>query len=73
MPGTDPPRPTRGCPTSAAISNVTVRLLSQCTGRGPTKARTFRNDALGSDETVPQLADPREAGFAAGSAGVSGR
>ena len=28
---------------SAAISNLTVRLLSQYTGRGPTKARTLFN------------------------------
>jgi uncharacterized protein YbcI len=30
----------------AAISNLTVRLLSRYTGRGPTKARTFINDDL---------------------------
>ncbi len=30
----------------AAISNLTVRLLSQYTGRGPTKARTFFNDDM---------------------------
>jgi uncharacterized protein YbcI len=30
----------------AAISNLTVRLLSQYTGRGPTKARTFLNDDM---------------------------
>jgi uncharacterized protein YbcI len=29
-----------------AISNMTVRLLSQYTGRGPTKARTFLNDDM---------------------------
>jgi uncharacterized protein YbcI len=29
---------------SAAISNLTVRLLSQYTGRGPTKARTYINE-----------------------------
>jgi uncharacterized protein YbcI len=29
---------------TAAISTLTVRLLSQYTGRGPTKARTFVND-----------------------------
>lgn len=31
---------------SAAISNLTVRLLSQYTGRGPTKARTYFNTDL---------------------------
>jgi uncharacterized protein YbcI len=29
-----------------AISNATVRLLSEYTGRGPTKARTYINDDL---------------------------
>jgi len=29
-----------------AISNLVVRLLSQYTGRGPTKARTYLNDDL---------------------------
>jgi uncharacterized protein YbcI len=29
-----------------AISNLTVRLLSEYTGRGPTKARTFLNDDM---------------------------
>jgi uncharacterized protein YbcI len=31
---------------SAAISNATVRLLSEYTGRGPTKARTYIQDDL---------------------------
>jgi uncharacterized protein YbcI len=31
---------------SAAISNLTVRLLNQYTGRGPTQARTFFNDDM---------------------------
>jgi uncharacterized protein YbcI len=31
---------------SAAISNLTVRLVSQYTGRGPTKARTYFNDDM---------------------------
>ena len=31
---------------AAAISNLTVRLLSQYTGRGPTRARTFFNDDM---------------------------
>lgn len=31
---------------SAAISNMVVRLTSQYTGRGPTKARTYMNDDL---------------------------
>jgi len=35
-----------GSNPSLAISNLTVRLLSQYTGRGPTKARTYLNDDL---------------------------
>jgi uncharacterized protein YbcI len=31
---------------AAAISNATVRLLHQYTGRGPTKARTYINEDL---------------------------
>ena len=31
---------------SAAISNKVVQLLSEYTGRGPTRARTFINDGL---------------------------
>lgn len=31
---------------SAAISNLVVRLMSEYTGRGPTKARTYWNDDL---------------------------
>ena len=46
MPGTDTPRPTPDGSKSAAISNFTVRLLSQYTGRGPTKARTFLNEDM---------------------------
>lgn len=46
MPATDRPYPSAGGPTSAAISNLTVRLFSQYTGRGPTKARTFVNDDM---------------------------
>ena len=46
MPGTDPAHPSPGGSKSAAISNLTVRLLSQYTGRGPTKARTFFNDDM---------------------------
>jgi len=46
MPGTDINRPSTGGSKSAAISNLTVRLLSQYTGRGPTKARTFFNDDM---------------------------
>ncbi len=38
--------PAAGGPKSAAISNITVRLLSQYTGRGPTKARTYVNGDL---------------------------
>ncbi len=37
-------QPPPGGSKAAAISNLTVRLLSQYTGRGPTKARTFFND-----------------------------
>ncbi len=46
MPGTEPAHPTPSGSKSAAISNLTVRLLSQYTGRGPTKARTFFNDDM---------------------------
>ena len=46
MPGTDTAHPSPGGSKSAAISNMTVRLLSQYTGRGPTKARTFFNDDM---------------------------
>jgi uncharacterized protein YbcI len=38
-------RPTAGS-MSAAISNAVVRLLSEYTGRGPTKARTYIDDDL---------------------------
>ncbi len=37
--------PTAGS-MSAAISNAIVRLLSEYTGRGPTKARTYIDDDL---------------------------
>ena len=46
MPGIEPAQPPPGGSKSAAISNLTVRLLSQYTGRGPTKARTFFNDDM---------------------------
>jgi uncharacterized protein YbcI len=47
MPGTNPTiDPSQGVSKTAAISNLTVRLLSQYTGRGPTKARTFFNDDM---------------------------
>jgi uncharacterized protein YbcI len=46
VPGTVPPHPSAGGSKTAAISNLTVRLLSQYTGRGPTKARTFINDDM---------------------------
>jgi uncharacterized protein YbcI len=46
IPGTDTPPTPSGGPKSAAISNLTVRLLSQYTGRGPTKARTYVHDDL---------------------------
>lgn len=38
--------PTTTGPHSLAISNHVVRLLSEYTGRGPTKARTHFNDNL---------------------------
>jgi uncharacterized protein YbcI len=44
-PTTQPPPSLVGA-KSAAISNLTVRLLSQYTGRGPTKARTYINEDL---------------------------
>lgn len=40
------PLPTLAGTTSAAISNLTVRLLSQYTGRGPTKARTYVHEDM---------------------------
>jgi uncharacterized protein YbcI len=45
MPATDTP-PSNGGSKGAAISNMTVRLLSQYTGRGPMRARTFFNEDL---------------------------
>jgi len=38
--------PTTTGPQGLAISNLIVRLLSEYTGRGPTKARTHFNDNL---------------------------
>ncbi len=47
MPGTEATTdPSPGGSKTAAISNLMVRLLSQYTGRGPTKARTFLNDDM---------------------------
>jgi uncharacterized protein YbcI len=46
MPGTDTTHAAVSGSKAAAISNLTVRLLSQYTGRGPTRARTFLNDDL---------------------------
>jgi len=46
MSATDDAPRTAGGSKAAAISNLTVRLLSQYTGRGPTKARTFLNDDM---------------------------
>jgi len=40
----EPPLP--GGSKATAISNMTVRLLSRYTGRGPTKARTFFSDDM---------------------------
>jgi len=41
-----PPSPSLDGSKSAAISNLTVRLLSQYTGRGPTQARTYLHDDI---------------------------
>ena len=46
MPGTNPADPALGGSKAAAISNMTVRLLSQYTGRGPTRSRTFLHDDM---------------------------
>ncbi|HVF77336.1 MAG TPA: Na-translocating system protein MpsC family protein [Solirubrobacteraceae bacterium] len=46
MPASDMPRPSTGGTASAAISNLIVRLFSQYTGRGPTKARTIVNEDM---------------------------
>ena len=46
MSSSDIPHLSAGASKSAAISNMTVRLLSQYTGRGPTKARTYINDDM---------------------------
>lgn len=46
MPNAEPPPVLAGQSRSAAISNLTVRLISQYTGRGPTKARTYFNDDM---------------------------
>ncbi len=43
MTAIDDSQSSAGGAKSAAISNLTVQLLSQYTGRGPTKARTFFN------------------------------
>ena len=46
MTGSDPISPRPDGTKTAAISNLTVRLLSQYTGRGPTKARAYVNENL---------------------------
>jgi uncharacterized protein YbcI len=46
MPGTDGTHPPANNSKHAAISNMTVRLLSEYTGRGPTRARTFLNEDM---------------------------
>ena len=46
MTGSDPISPQSDGAKTAAISNLTVRLLSQYTGRGPTKARAYINENL---------------------------
>ena len=43
MTAIDASQSSAGGAKSAAISNLTVRLMSQYTGRGPTKARTYFN------------------------------
>lgn len=43
MPTGDTDRPMGG-ERAAAISNLVVKLVSEYTGRGPTKARTYLND-----------------------------
>ena len=45
MPGTETDHHSEGS-QGAAISNAVVRLLSEYTGRGPTRARTFMSDEL---------------------------
>ena len=45
MSSTQTDQPSSGSKT-AAISNMVVRTLSDYTGRGPTKARTYINDGL---------------------------
>jgi uncharacterized protein YbcI len=46
MTGTQTAHPSVEGSKSAAISNLTVRLLNQYTGRGPTRARTFFNENM---------------------------
>jgi uncharacterized protein YbcI len=43
MPAGETERPVGG-ERAAAISNLVVKLVSEYTGRGPTKARTYLND-----------------------------
>ena len=45
MPGTDSDRP-KAASISSAISKAAVALLSEYTGRGPTKAHTYINEDL---------------------------
>ena len=45
MASTQTERPSSGS-KAAAISNMVVRTLSDYTGRGPTKARTYLNDGM---------------------------
>jgi uncharacterized protein YbcI len=46
MSAAEPANPSAAGSKSAAISNLTVRLMSQYTGRGPTRARTFIHDDM---------------------------
>ena len=43
---TDQPPSSHNGSRSSAISNLTIRLLSQYTGRGPNKVRTYFNDDM---------------------------
>lgn len=45
MSSSSPGPPQRG-ELAAAISNAVVRVFSTCTGRGPTRARTYLHDDL---------------------------
>jgi uncharacterized protein YbcI len=46
MPDTEAEQPVSGSSNAAAISNMVVRLMSEYTGRGPTKARAHLSTDL---------------------------